>query len=96
MSGCWIPLHCDIYARVEKRVTLTTVAFNVKLSLDNWNYKITFDLITLTLTLMIAKLEPELTLTLKIGDLKVVFLCTAIYMHGLRLKQNYQWRMLMR
>ena len=34
---------------------------------------------TLTLTMAIAKPEPEPTLTLTIGDLKVVFPCTAIY-----------------
>ena len=43
---------------------------------------------TLTLTMAIAKPEPEPTLTLTIGDLKVVFPCTAIYMHELRLKQD--------
>ena len=41
-------------------------------------------LILLTLTLTIAKSEPKLTLTLTIGDLKVVFHCTAIYMQGLK------------
>ena len=49
----------------------------------------------LYLTLTIAKLEPELTLTLPFGDLKVVFPCTAIYMHGLRLKRHYPCLLLM-
>ena len=43
---------------------------------------------TLTLTLTIAKPEPETTLTLTIGDLKVVFPCTAIYMQGLKKNQH--------
>jgi len=43
---------------------------------------------TLTLTMTIAKPEPEPTLTLTIGDLKVVFPCTAIYIQGLRLKRH--------
>jgi len=37
-----------------------------------------------TLTLTIAEPEPKSTLTLTIGDLKVVFPCTAIYMQGLK------------
>ena len=41
-------------------------------------------LILLTLTLTITKSEPKLTLTLTIGDLKVVFPCTVIYLHGLK------------
>ena len=40
------------------------------------------------LTLTIAEPEPKSTLTLTFGDLKVVFPCTAIYMHGLKQNQH--------
>ena len=35
ISGCEIPPHLDIYARVEKELTLTPVAVNVNVVIRN-------------------------------------------------------------
>ena len=42
--GCEIPPHLDIYARVEKELTLTSVAVNVKVVRGNEDLTIAIDL----------------------------------------------------
>ena len=44
ISGCEIPPHLDIYARVEKELTLTPVAVNVKAAARNERLTIAIDL----------------------------------------------------